>query len=80
MALVVLVDPAGGIPHVCSSLLDLSGPIKARWHPHAALASLPIEARCSGISVASATRLIDGLADMIDPEDSFHDRREPAPQ
>ena len=47
-ALIVLVDADDGIPHVCTSLLDLSGPMNARWHADAALASLPVQARCAG--------------------------------
>ena len=68
-ALVVLVDTDGGIPHVCSSLLDLCGPMKARWHAEAALASLPVESRCCGISERSATRLVKCLSGLVDPED-----------
>ena len=68
-ALIVLVDADGGIPHVCSSLLDLCGPMKARWHAEAALASLPVEARCCGISERSATRLVNCLSGLVDPED-----------
>ncbi len=68
-ALIVLVDADGGIPHVCSSLLDLCGAMKARWHAEAALASLPVEARCCGISERSATRLVNCLSGLVDPED-----------
>ncbi len=68
-ALIVLVDADGGIPHVCSSLLDLCGPMKARWHAEAAIASLPVEARCCGISERSATRLVSCLSGFVDPED-----------
>jgi S-DNA-T family DNA segregation ATPase FtsK/SpoIIIE len=68
-ALVVLVDTDGGIPHVCSSLLDLCGPMKARWHADAALASLPVESLCCGISERSATRLVRSLSGLVDPED-----------
>ena len=68
-ALIVLIDADGGIPHVCSSLLDLCGPMRARWHADAALASLPIEARCCGISERSAARLVTCLDGLSDPED-----------
>ena len=69
MALIVLVDADAGIPHVCSSLLDLCGPISARWHPDAALASLPIQARYFGISERSAARMVHCLSGLVDPED-----------
>ncbi|MDP9465506.1 MAG: FtsK/SpoIIIE domain-containing protein [Actinomycetota bacterium] len=69
VALIVLVGAEGGIPHVCSSLLDLSGPMRARWHADAAIASLPVQVRCSGISERSAARLAGGLSGLVDPED-----------
>ncbi len=68
-ALIVLVEAEDGIPHVCSSLLDLYGPIHGRWHADAALASLPVQARCSGVSERSAMRLVSCLSGLIDPED-----------
>jgi DNA segregation ATPase FtsK/SpoIIIE, S-DNA-T family len=68
-ALIALVAADEGIPHVCSSLLDLSGPISARWHADAALASLPVQARYFGISERSATRLVNCLSGLVDPED-----------
>ena len=68
-ALIVLVGTDEGIPHVCSSLLDLSGPVNVRWHPDSALASLPLQARCVGISEGSAVRLVNRLSGLIDPED-----------
>ena len=68
-ALAVLVDTEDGIPHVCSSLLDLCGPMKARWHAEAALASLPVESLSCGISERSATRLVKCLSGLVDPED-----------
>ncbi|HZX54575.1 MAG TPA: FtsK/SpoIIIE domain-containing protein [Ilumatobacteraceae bacterium] len=68
-ALVVLVDPDGGIPHVCTSLLDVSASTNGRWHADAALASLPVQVRCAGISERSARRLVNGLSGLIDPED-----------
>ncbi len=68
-ALIVLVGADCGIPHVCSSLLDLCGPINARWHPDAALASLPVQARFFGISERSAVRLVRCLSGLVDPED-----------
>lgn len=68
-ALIVLVETDDGIPHVCTSLLDLCGPINARWHPDAALASLPVQARCFGISERSGMRLVSCLSGLIDPED-----------
>ncbi|MEP7203254.1 MAG: FtsK/SpoIIIE domain-containing protein [Ilumatobacteraceae bacterium] len=68
-ALIVLVGPDGGIPHVCSSLLDLYGPTHGRWHADVALASLPVQARCFGISERSATRLVNCLSGLVDPED-----------
>ncbi len=69
MALIVLVETDDGIPHVCTSLLDLCGPINARWHADAALASLPVQARCFGMSERSAMRLVRCLSGLIDPED-----------
>ncbi len=69
VALIVLIDADGGIPHVCSSLLDLCGPMKARWHADAAIASLPVQARCFGISERSAARLAGCLSGLLDPED-----------
>ncbi|MEY2580766.1 MAG: segregation ATPase FtsK/SpoIIIE, family [Ilumatobacteraceae bacterium] len=68
-ALIVLVETDDGIPHVCTSLLDLCGPMNARWHADAALASLPVQARCFGISERSAMRLVRCLSGLIDPED-----------
>ena len=68
-ALIVLVGPDCGIPHVCSSLLDQCGPVNARWHADAALASLPVQARCFGISEQSALRLVNSLSGLVDPED-----------
>ena len=68
-ALIVLVGADEGIPHVCTSLLDLSGPMNARWHADAALASLPVQARCAGISERSAARLVNCLSGLVDPED-----------
>ena len=68
-ALIVLVDADEGIPHVCTSLLDLSGPMNARWYADAALASLPVQARCAGISERSAARLVNCLSGLVDPED-----------
>jgi DNA segregation ATPase FtsK/SpoIIIE, S-DNA-T family len=62
-----------GVPHVCSSLLDLCGPINARWHADAALASLPVPARWFGISERSATRLVSCLSGLVDPEDPLSD-------
>ena len=53
-ALIVLVGGDGGVPHVCSSLLDVCGPVFARWHADAALSSLPVQARWFGISERSA--------------------------
>jgi DNA segregation ATPase FtsK/SpoIIIE, S-DNA-T family len=69
VALIVLVDADDGIPHVCSCLLDLYGPTSARWHADAALASLPVQARCFGISERSAMRLVNCLSGLEDPED-----------
>ena len=69
IALVVLVDDGGGIPHVCSALLDLCGPMRARWHADAALSSLPVEVRCAGISERSVRRLASALSGLVDPED-----------
>src|SRR3954453_1004958 len=68
-ALILLVDTDAGIPHVCTSLFDLSGPINGRWHADAALASLPIHVRCAGMSERSARRLVNSLSALIDPED-----------
>ncbi|HVE18066.1 MAG TPA: FtsK/SpoIIIE domain-containing protein, partial [Ilumatobacteraceae bacterium] len=68
-ALIVLVDADDGIPHVCTSLLDLSGRMNARWYADAALASLPVQARCAGISERSAARLVHCLSGLVDPED-----------
>ncbi|MEY2417221.1 MAG: segregation ATPase FtsK/SpoIIIE, family, partial [Ilumatobacteraceae bacterium] len=68
-ALIVLVDADEGIPHVCTSLLDLCGPMNARWYADAALASLPVQARCAGISERSAARLVNCLSGLVDPED-----------
>ena len=68
-ALIVLVGGDGGIPHICTSLLDLSGPMNARWHADAALGSLPVQARCAGIGERSAGRLVHCLSGLIDPED-----------
>ena len=68
-ALIVLVSADEGVPHVCTSLLDLSGPMNARWHADAALASLPVQARCAGISERSAARLVNCLSGLVDPED-----------
>ena len=59
VALIVLVAADDGIPHVCTSLLDLCGPINARaGTPTPALASLPVQARYFGISERSALRLV----------------------
>ena len=69
VALIVLVAPDDGIPHVCASLLDVCGPINARWHPDAALAALPVQARYFGISERSARQLVGRLAGLVDPED-----------
>ncbi len=69
VALIVLVGSDDGVPHVCTSLLDLHGPVGARWHVDAALACLPVEARCTGISERSAARLVRCLSGLIDPED-----------
>ena len=69
VALIVVVGSDEGVPHVCTSLLDLHGPVGARWHADAALACLPVEARCTGISERSAARLVHCLSDLIDPED-----------
>ncbi|HEX3088776.1 MAG TPA: FtsK/SpoIIIE domain-containing protein, partial [Ilumatobacteraceae bacterium] len=69
VALIVLVAADDGIPHVCTSLLDLCGPISARWHADAALASLPVQARYFGISERSSQRLVRCLAGLVDPED-----------
>ena len=69
VALLVLVDNDEGIPHVCTSLLDLAGPVGARWHADAALASLPVQVRCTGISERGAARLVHCLSGLIDPED-----------
>ena len=68
-ALIVLVDAEGGIPHVCTSLFDLGGPVNGRWHADAALASLPVQVRWAGISGRSARRLVNGLSGLIDPDD-----------
>ena len=68
-ALVVLVGEEGGVPHVCSSLLDVGGPIFARWHADAALGSLPVQARWCGIGERSAVTLTRRLSGLIDPED-----------
>ena len=68
-ALIVLVGADDGVPHVCTSLLDLSGPMNARWHADAATASLPVQARCAGISEQSAARLVRCLSGLVDPED-----------
>src|SRR3954470_28191 len=68
-SLIALVGPDAGIPHVCTSLFDLSGPMNGRWHADAALASLPVQVRCAGISERSARRLVNALSGLIDPED-----------
>ncbi|MGZ4770024.1 MAG: FtsK/SpoIIIE domain-containing protein, partial [Ilumatobacteraceae bacterium] len=68
-ALIVAVGADDGVPHVCSSLLDLSGPIFAKWHADAALSSLPVRVRWFGISERSASVLAGRLAGLIDPED-----------
>jgi DNA segregation ATPase FtsK/SpoIIIE, S-DNA-T family len=68
-ALIVLLDVDDGIPHVCTSLLDLCGATNARWHADAALASLPVQARYFGISERSAVRLVSSLSGLVDPED-----------
>ncbi len=68
-ALIVTVGADDGVPHVCSSLLDLSGPIFAKWHADAALSSLPVQVRWFGISERSASMLAGRLGGLIDPED-----------
>ena len=68
-ALIVVVGADDGVPHVCSSLLDLSGPIFAKWHADAALSSLPVQVRWFGISERSAAVLAGRLGGLIDPED-----------
>ena len=68
-ALIVMVSADGGVPHVCSSLLDVGGPIFARWHIDAALSSLPVQARWFGISQRSAAVLAGRLGGLVDPED-----------
>jgi S-DNA-T family DNA segregation ATPase FtsK/SpoIIIE len=68
-ALIVSVSGEGGVPHVCSSLLDVCGPVYARWHAEAALSSLPVQARWFGISERSAALLVDRLGGLVDPED-----------
>ncbi|MEY2553082.1 MAG: segregation ATPase FtsK/SpoIIIE, family, partial [Ilumatobacteraceae bacterium] len=69
VALIVLIDEEGGVPHVCTSLLDIRTPMFARWHADAALDSLPVQARWFGISARSATELARRLGGLIDPED-----------
>jgi DNA segregation ATPase FtsK/SpoIIIE, S-DNA-T family len=69
VALIVLVGSDEGVPHVASSLLDLCGPTSARWHSDVALASLPVQVRCFGISERSAARLVNCLGGLVDPED-----------
>ncbi|MEO8264713.1 MAG: FtsK/SpoIIIE domain-containing protein [Ilumatobacteraceae bacterium] len=69
VALIVVVGSDEGVPHVCTSLLDLHGPVGARWHADVALACLPVEARCTGIGERSAARLVRCLSGLIDPED-----------
>ena len=68
-ALLVLVGGDGGIPHVCSSLLDVCGPVYAKWHADAPLSSLPVHARWFGISARSAAMLAGRLCGLVDPED-----------
>ena len=68
-AMIVLVGGDGGVPHVCSSLLDVCGPVFARWHADAALSSLPVQARWFGISERSAVMLAGRLGGLVDPED-----------
>jgi DNA segregation ATPase FtsK/SpoIIIE, S-DNA-T family len=69
VALIVLVGADGGVPHVCSSLLDLCGSTMARWQADVAVASLPVQARCFGIGEQSAATLVATLSRLIDPED-----------
>jgi DNA segregation ATPase FtsK/SpoIIIE, S-DNA-T family len=71
-AVLVLVDAEAGVPHVCTSLLDVGRNAHARWLADAALTSLPVPVRWAGIgenAAAALTRRLDGL---IDPEDPMH--------
>lgn len=68
-ALLVLVGTGEGVPHVCTSLLDIGARTQARWHADAAVASLPVPVRWAGISEPSAAGLVRRLHGLIDPED-----------
>ncbi|HSB88342.1 MAG TPA: FtsK/SpoIIIE domain-containing protein, partial [Ilumatobacteraceae bacterium] len=69
MAVIVLVPATDGVPHMCTSLVDVGGPMLARWHADAALASLPEQVRWAGISECSAAALAHRVAGLVDPED-----------
>ncbi|HEX2783389.1 MAG TPA: FtsK/SpoIIIE domain-containing protein, partial [Ilumatobacteraceae bacterium] len=68
-ALIVLVGDDDGVPHVCTSLLELCGRAYARWHAGAALDALPVQVRWFGISERSAASLAGSISGLIDPED-----------
>jgi DNA segregation ATPase FtsK/SpoIIIE, S-DNA-T family len=66
----LIVMPAdSGVPHVCTSQLDLCGPMMARWHADAANGSLPTQVRCAGIGEHGAVEVASRLGQLVDPED-----------
>ena len=76
-ALIALVPPDGGIPHLCTAVLhlpaspSLSSAAPARWVADASSNALALGVQYAGIGVAAARRLATALSGLSDPDDPF---------
>jgi DNA segregation ATPase FtsK/SpoIIIE, S-DNA-T family len=70
-ALVVLVDPDGGIPHLCTGLLQLTSSRFARWIVDTTSSTLPQQVCVAGVGVAAIRAVCASLSALSDPEDAL---------
>ncbi len=68
-ALVALVPPDTGVPHLCTGLLHISGSRHARWIVDTTTSSLPQQVSVAGIGAAATAAACAALAELRDPED-----------
>ncbi len=76
-ALLALVSPDAGVPHVCNGVLSIvdapigSSAVAARWVADAASSALPASVRIAGLGERAAARAAGILAGCTDPDDPF---------
>jgi DNA segregation ATPase FtsK/SpoIIIE, S-DNA-T family len=68
-ALIALVPPDSGVPHLCTGLLHITGSRYARWILDTTASSLPQQVSVAGVGVAATAAACAALSELRDPED-----------